>query len=169
MSMPETSEDVGSSLVHEVVLLADGAQCVSTLAQWYQAAWPDWFHDMPLNEIEHDLLSCAHRDRMPFGLVALTATGAPLGVCSVRSDPFDSYPDRGPWLRGLYVHAPFRGQGVALELIRAAERVATTLAIPTLYAATSTAISTFESAGWLGFDQVRHDGDMVTIFAKRLS
>jgi N-acetylglutamate synthase-like GNAT family acetyltransferase len=65
------------------------------------------------------------------------------------------------------VHPPYRGQGAAGELIRAACDHAARLQIDKLYAATHSAVSTFERAGWLGFDQVMHEGQMLTIFAKR--
>ena len=42
------------------------------------------------------------------------------------------------------------------------------LQITKLYAATHSAISTFERAGWLGFDQVLHERETLTIFAKRV-
>ena len=54
-----------------------------------------------------------------------------------------------------------------LEEIEAAEHAAR-LQIPKLYAATHSAVSTFEHAGWLGFDQVLHEGQTLTIFAKRV-
>ena len=73
-----------------------------------------------------------------------------------------------PWLRGLYVHAPYRGRGVAGELVRSACEHAARLRIAKLYAATHSAVSTFERAGWLGFDQAAHDGQTLTIFAKRI-
>lgn len=40
--------------------------------------------------------------------------------------------------------------------------------IAKLYSATHSAIGTFERAGWLGFDQVLHEGQTLTIFAKRI-
>ena len=73
----------------------------------------------------------------------------------------------GPWLHGLYVHTPYRCQGIAQQLIRAACDHAPRLQLPRLYAAKHSAITTFERAGWLGFDQVRHEGKLLTIFARR--
>ena len=151
-----------------VRLLADVPEIIPTLAIWYKEEWPDWFIDTPLDEIEADFCEAANRDRMPLTLAAFSGGSTLLGACSLRDLPFDAYPHASPWLRGLYVHTPFRGQGVADELIRATCAHAKRLQIPRLYAATHSAVSTFERAGWLGFDQVLHEREMLTIFAKRI-
>lgn len=152
-------------LVH---LLADVPHCVPTLAHWYQRAWPDWFEDIPIAEVEADLRSCGNPDRLPAALVALNARREPMGCCSLRPDPFEPCPDAGPWLRGLYVHAPFRGRGVAVQLIGAAEKFAARLGVTRLHAATHTAIGSFKGAGWEEFGQVTHGGQRLSIFSMRL-
>ena len=151
-----------------VQLIADTPDVIPILANWYKGAWPDWFIDTPLAEIENEFRSVANRDHLPLALAAYDGTSQLLGACSIRDDPFASYPSAGPWLRGLYVHPPFRGQGIAGAMIRAAEQYASLLCISRLYASTHSAIGTFERAGWLGFDQVMHDGQKLTIFAKRI-
>lgn len=152
-----------------VQLLADVPEIIPTLAIWYKEEWAAWFADSSLEDIETDFRDVANRDQMPLALAAFDYASTPLGVCSIRVHPFEPYPDAGPWLRGLYVHAPYRGKGIADELLRAACAHAARLQIPKLYAATHSAVSTFEAAGWLGFDQVLHEGEMLTIFAKRMS
>ena len=151
-----------------VRLLADVPEIIPTLATWYKGEWTAWFGDTPLDEIEADFRNVANRDQLPLALAAFDKASTLLGVCSLRDEPFEPYPHAGPWLRGLYVHKPYRGQGVADTLIRAAYAHAARLHIEKLYAATHSAVSTFERAGWLGFDQVLHDGQTLTIFAKRL-
>lgn len=149
-------------------LLADVPEVIGTLATWYKQEWPAWFNNMPTAEIEADFRNVANRDRLPIALVAFDAASQVLGVCSIRADPFEPYPHVSPWLRGLYVHAPFRGRGVAGELIAAACEHAVRLQITKLFAATHSAVRTFERAGWLGFDQVSHEGETLTIFATRI-
>lgn len=151
-----------------VRLLADVPEVIPKLATWYKKEWPVWFIDKSLEEIGADFRDVSNRDQMPLALAAFDTASQPLGVCSIRDHPFDAYPHVSPWLRGLYVDAPFRGQGVAEELIRAACKHALRLQIAKLYAATHSAVSTFERAGWLGFDQVQHEGQTLTIFAKRI-
>ena len=151
-----------------VRLLADVPEVIATLATWYKKQWPAWFRAMPLVEIEADFRNVANRDRLPIGLVAFDAASQVLAVCSIRDHPFEPYPHLSPWLRGLYVHAPYRGRGVAEELIAAACEYAARLQIGKLYAATHSAVSTFERAGWLGLDQVLHEDQTLTIFAKRV-
>ncbi len=151
-----------------VRLLADTPEIIPALATWYKKEWPEWFIDKSLEEIAADFRDVANRDQMPLALAAFDNALQPLGVCSIRDHPFDAYSHAGPWLRGLYVHVPYRGQGVAGELIRATCKHAARLQIAKLYAATHSAIGTFERAGWLGFDQVQYEGQTLTIFAKRI-
>ena len=153
--------------IGSVLLLADAQESIPVIARWYKSEWVEWFTDTPVEEIEADFRNVANRDRLPLALVAFDKASTLLGVCSIRDDPFEPYPHVGPWLRGLYVHAPFRGRGVADALIGAACEQAKRLQIPKLYASTHSAIGSFERAGWLGFDQVRHEGQVLTIFAKR--
>ncbi|MCY7387539.1 MAG: GNAT family N-acetyltransferase [Burkholderiales bacterium] len=150
-----------------VRLLADAQASIPAIAGWYKSEWAGWFGDTPPEEIETDFRNAANRDRLPLALAAFDKASTLLGACSIRDDPFEPYPHASPWLRGLYVHTPFRGEGVADALIRAACDHAKRLQIPRLYAATHSAIGTFERAGWLGFDQVQHDGQALTIFATR--
>ncbi len=103
-----------------VRLLAENPEIIPTLADWYKNEWPDWFADTPLAEIESDFRDVANRDQLPLALAAFDNATRLLGVCSIRDHPFEAYPHGGPWLRGLYVHHPYRGQGVAEKLIRAA-------------------------------------------------
>ena len=152
-----------------VRLLADAPEVIATLARWYKKEWAAWFKDTPLTEIEADFRNVANRDRLPIALVAFDRASQPLGVCSIRDDPFQSYRHVSPWLRGLYVHAPYRGAGVAEQLIAAACEHAARLQIGKIYAATHSAVGTFERAGWLGFDQVLHEGETLTVFAKRIA
>ena len=149
-------------------LLADVPEVIPALAGWYKSEWITWFNDTPLEEIEADFRNVTNRDRLPLALTAFDNDSTLTGVCSIRDEQFEPYPHASPWLRGLYVHAPFRGRGVALKLIQAAAVHAARLQVPKLYAATHSAVSTFEHAGWLGFDQVLHEGQMLTIFAKRV-
>ena len=153
--------------VGSVRLLADAQESIPVIARWYKSEWVEWFSDTPVEEIEADFRSVAHRDRLPLALVAFDKYSTLSGACSIRDDPFAPYPHVGPWLRGLYVHVPYRGAGVADSLIGAACEHAKRLQIPKLYASTLSAIGSFERAGWLGFDQVPHDGQVLTIFAKR--
>ena len=152
-----------------VRLLADAPDTIPTLATWYKQEWADWFNDTPLEAIEADFRNVANRDCMPLAFVAFDNASTLLGACSIRDEQFEPYPHVSPWLRGLYVHAPHRGRGVAEELVRAACEHAAKLGIAKLYASTHSAVSTYERAGWLGFDQVAHDGQTLTIFAKRIS
>ena len=151
-----------------IALLGDVPDVIPTLARWYKSEWTAWFADMASEEIEADFRLLLQRNQLPLGLVAFNTTGQPIGVCSIRSETFAPYPHAGPWLRGLYVTPDERGKNIAGQLIRAAEQTAAQLPLTKLYAATHSAAGTFERAGWLGFDQVLHDGQKLIIFGRQV-
>ena len=151
-----------------IVPLSDVPEVIPTLARWYKEQWAAWFASMTPAEIEADFRLLLKSNRLPLGLVALNTSGQPIGVCSIRSGTFDPYPHAGPWLRGLYVTPDERGKSIAGHLIRAAEQCAAQLPVTKLYAATHSATGTFERAGWLGFDQVLHDGQKLIIFGRQV-
>ena len=151
-----------------IALLGDVPEVIPTLARWYKEQWAAWFAGMAMAEIEADFRLLLQSDHLPLGLVAFNTSGQPIGVCSIRSDTFDPYPHAGPWLRGLYVTPDERGKSIAGHLIRAAEQCAAQLPVTKLYAATHSATGTFERAGWLGFDQVLHDGQKLIIFGRQV-
>jgi GNAT superfamily N-acetyltransferase len=150
-----------------VCLLSSVPQVIPELANWYRVAWPAWFANHSDAEISADLRAVAKPAGTPFGMVALDGMGVAMGLCSVRDEPFKAYPDAGPWLRGLFVHPRCRGLGVAGQLLAAAEVHAAHQGVARLYAATHSAIGTFERAGWLGFDQVQHEAETLVIFARQ--
>ena len=151
-----------------IVPLSEVPEVIPTLARWYKEQWAAWFASMTPAEIEADFRLLLKSNRLPLGLVALNGAEQPVGVCSIRSDTFDPYPHAGPWLRGLYVKPDERGKDIAGHLIRAAEKNAAQLPVTKLYAATHSATGTFERAGWLGFDQVLHDGQKLIIFGRQI-
>ncbi len=151
-----------------IALLGEVPEVIPTLARWYKEQWAAWFAGMAMAEIEADFRLLLQSDHLPLGLVAFNTSGQPIGVCSLRSDPFDPYPHAGPWLRGLYVTPDERGKNIAGHLIRAAEQTAAQLSLTKLYAATHSAAGTFERAGWLGFDQVLHEGKKLIIFGMQV-
>jgi GNAT superfamily N-acetyltransferase len=155
--------------VCSVRLVADVPACIPTIANWYKTEWSAWFHETPQHEIESDFRSVANRDCLPLALTAIDERALVLGACSVRNDVFEPYLPGGPWLRGLYVHTPFRRRGIAEQLVRAACEHAARLQLHKLFAATHSAMSTFERAGWQGIDQVRHEGQTLTIFARKIA
>lgn len=152
----------------DIRLLVDVPEVIPAVAAWYRAEWPVWFGGTSLDAIEADISGTANRTIMPLGLVALDSAAQATGFCSLRDDPFEPYAHVGPWLRGLYVHPPWRKQGFAGDMIRAAEQHAGRLGVTKLYAATGNAVGLFEHLGWLGFDEVRHEQQILTIFAKRI-
>lgn len=87
----------------KTALLADHADLMPTLAQWFQAQWPDNYRDRDLADIECHFHAELHRDRIPLRLVALEGA-EPLGTIVIREHALASSPEYGPGIGGLWTY-----------------------------------------------------------------
>ena len=71
-------------------------------------------------------------DALPLCLIA-TRDGAPIGVINLVDNDDDEHTDWHPWLAGLVVAAPFRGQGVGALLVRTVTQHAQQLGFARVY------------------------------------
>lgn len=90
--------------------------------------------------------------------------GVLVGTVTVSEQSIDARPDLGPWLSGLFVMPDYRGRGLGMVLIRAAEAAARARGINRLYAGTSTAASLFVRAGWVEADRLEYHGEPMVLF-----
>ncbi len=78
------------------------------------------------------LQNAAHADRIPLCLVALRA-GHPVGAVNLVDSDDDDHPEWRPWLAGMVVAAPWRGQGIGSLLVRTLLQRARALGLPRVY------------------------------------
>ena len=78
------------------------------------------------------LLQAARPDRIPLCLVALQGTQLVGAVNLVHNDD-DDHPEWHPWLAGMVVAAPWRGQGIGSLLVRTLLQRAQALGVPRVY------------------------------------
>ncbi len=130
-----------------ISFLTDYPDTIPTLAQWFRAQWPDYYADMSPEEMEQDFLADASRDQLPIRLVAFES-GKLAGTIVLREHGNGSLPESQPELGGLYVVAPYRGQGIGTELIRAGMKLAHDQGYETIYATTVAAAGILERLGW---------------------
>jgi GNAT superfamily N-acetyltransferase len=94
--------------------------------------------------------------------------GALAGICLLVQAEIDPLHDVSPWLASLYVHPPFRRQGVATALIHAIEEQARRNGVRQLYLYTVDAEALYQSCGWLVEDRVMANGLPVVLMCREL-
>src|SRR2546423_5154080 len=95
----------------QVVPIGDRPDAIPTVAQWYQAQWPDCCGARTTKDIERDFQGWMNRDRLPVGLVAYQDDEF-VGSVVLRERALRSLPDVGPGLGGLIVSESYRRRGV---------------------------------------------------------
>ena len=81
----------------------------------------EFWTDVPGASVQamHDRLGQASSaEQVPLCLVALVG-GQPIGVVNLVDNDDDDHTDWHPWLAGMVVATPWRGQGVGSALVRA--------------------------------------------------
>lgn len=78
----------------------------------------------------------------------LSRDGVPAATASLVNSDLDTRPDLSPWLAGVFVDPPFRGQGHAAALVRRVEAAAKAQGVETLWLHTEHAAGLYAKLGW---------------------
>lgn len=132
-----------------IALLADHADAIPTIAEWYVDEWGPYYGPNGPGDATADLVSRCNRDAIPAGLVALDG-GQVVGVVALD---LDAATNLTPSVVGLLVRHDQRGRGIAIVLLEAAESLAKRLGYSRLYLSTTAMGELLERRGW------RHCGD----------
>jgi predicted N-acetyltransferase YhbS len=73
------------------------------------------------------------RGAVPLCLVALSDDDQPIGAVNLVESDDDDHPEWTPWLAGMVVAQPWRGQGVGTALVQALLAAARDLGVPRVY------------------------------------
>ena len=125
-------------------LLADHSAFIDELAASYENEWAPYYGESGPGDAVADLASRCNRDRLPIGLVA-TERDRILGSVALDGDAATGLT---PSVVGLLVAPEARGQGIARELIGAAERLARELGYDELFISTSILHGMLRRKGW---------------------
>lgn len=117
----------------DIELLADHAESIPLLADWYESEWEPYYGPSGPGDARADLASRCHRDEIPVGLVAIEH-GA---VCGTVALDLDAATGLTPSVVGLLVARPQRGRGIATALLESAEALAPRLGYSCLYISTN--------------------------------
>ncbi len=146
-----------------IVSLAERPDLTATLAQWHFAEWADLYPGWTLEACQTELRSHTDADRLPTTLVAVDATGEPLGSVSLVLDDLPGWEHFSPWLASLFVRPDQRGRGVGGSLLRAAVAEARRLGVATLYLFTPFHEGYYAARGWAEVARASAGGRPVAI------
>ena len=149
--------------------LRDCPEAIPRLVAAFEAEWPDWYGPPGPGDAAADLAAFANPDgALPVGVVALDASGQPLGTAALKAEFRPEFAHLTPWASAGWVRPDLRRHGLGALLLRALEAEARRLGHARLYCATATAITLLEREGWTEQAQTVHDGHDIRIFQRTL-
>lgn len=136
--------------VWSVELLADHADSIDVLVDWFEQAWAPYYGEQGPGDARADLAARCNRNRLPIGLVAMHKDRL-VGTAALDRDA-----TTGLTLSvvGLLVAPDYRGRGIASALLGYAERLARQLGHNDLYMGTSVLQALLHREGWREYGDV---------------
>ncbi len=147
--------------------LADHPRVLPILKEWFETEWESYYGPGGPGNAQADLLAYANRSELPVGLVAFFE-GELCGVAALKSESITTHSHLGPWAAAALVSPPYQRRGIGTELVRALEEVARNLGYSRIYCGTSTASQLLERRSWQFMEQVKYNGEDVSIYQKAL-
>jgi GNAT superfamily N-acetyltransferase len=150
-------------------LLADRPSAIPTIARWY---FDEWGCHKPGDTFE---LTCEwlaqqlDRHNLPLAVLAVEADLV-LGIAGLKPHEMQSlYPDKHPWLGGVFVRPEARGRGIASQLAAKIVEIAGSRGFQRLFLQT-TALDggLYARLGWQPVEQVHYKGLDVLVMEKQL-
>ena len=112
--------------------LEDRPEFAPVIARWW---FDEWGHESPGLTYQATLarVQASLDEVLPVTVIAVDG-GTLLGVAELKShELYDTFPTLTPWLGGVFVAPAARGCGLAAELVREIERIATGAGFRRLY------------------------------------
>ncbi len=112
--------------------LEDRPEFAPVIARWW---FDEWGHESPGLTYQATLarVHASLDEVLPVTVIAVDGD-TPLGVAELKShELYDTFPTLTPWLGGVFVAPAARGCGLAAELVREIERIATGAGFRRLY------------------------------------
>ena len=127
-----------------VELLADHADCIDVLADWFEREWEPYYGKQGPGDARADLAARCNRERLPIGFVAMQDDRV-LGTAALGRDATTGLT---PSVIGLLVAPDYRRRGVAGALLGYAEHLARQLGHDEIYMGTSVLLAMLQGKGW---------------------
>ncbi len=127
-----------------IQLLADHAEVIPTLTDWYLSEWEPYYGLNGPGDARADLESRCNRDELPIGLVAIEDDQ----VSGTAALDLDVTTNLTPSVVGLLVEPACRRRGIATALLKATEEIARQLGHRRLYVSTTVLGGLLNQLGW---------------------
>lgn len=147
--------------------LVDHPEVLPILKEWFETEWESYYGPGGPGDAESDLAAYANWDGLPIAVVAFLENEL-CGVAALKAESITTHSHLGPWAAAGLVRPLYRGRGIGTELIRALEGIARNLGYARIYCGTNTAKGLLERQGWQLMDQVKYNGEDVSIYQKVL-
>ena len=134
-----------------IALLADHAEVLPTLADWYLLEWEPYYGVDGPGDARAELGSRCNQDAIPIGLVAMEGNQ----VQGVVALDLDVATNLTPSVVGLLVAREHRGRGVATKLLESAVSLGGRLGYSRVYTSTTILGDLLLRMGWRLFGEAR--------------
>jgi predicted N-acetyltransferase YhbS len=152
----------------EVRYLADCPESARSLALWLYEEWGRRNPDNSVEKVEKRLMQRMNRHKVPLTLVALQGS-EPVGSASLIIREMETHPQFLHWLGGVYIHHPYRNQGIGSQLVEYAASEAERLGVRELYLYTRHHVSFYSRLGWRPVGRAHYHGREVLIMKRVLT
>lgn len=152
----------------EVHYLADHPSLIRLLATWFYEEWGIRNPEDSVENREKRLLNRMNRERLPLTLIAFQGT-EPVATASLKMREMETHPQFLHWLGAVYVHHPFRNQGIGSQLVEYAASEAERRKVRELYLYTHRHESFYARLGWLPVERPHYRGREVVIMKRVLA
>ena len=154
------------SLRKVLVTTVERPDLIDIAAEWiWTTFWKD--NGYSLGDIRA-LVTASNALVGPSQCFVLLAEGEPVGTASLIGSDLSARPELTPWLAALYVRPDARGQGYALDLIRAVEGAARVAGFERIWLYTLAAEALYLKAGWEPVDRFERNGEPAVLMRRDL-
>lgn len=147
----------------QIDYLADHAEVIPTLAEWFQSEWPEYYALRTLVDIAQDFYAELNRDRLPIRLVAFLESEL-VGTIVLREFALTTHLEYQPGLGGLYVPKPHRKRGIGTDLVQAGMLLAQRNGYQVVYTTTNVAGGILDRLHWKQMGSVLHNGEQIALY-----
>lgn len=151
----------------EISYLADHQGIIPVISRWFYQEWSYLHPGKTENDFNQVLSERTNRHKIPLALVAFEGNEL-IGTVCLKINDLETRLDLSPWLAGLYVSQPWRGNGVGTALVKAIERKTFELGEEKLYLFTPESEDFYAGLGWKVLERQNYHNAPVTIMQKEI-